>query len=186
MIATALFLLLHTTTLTSPASGLDRHMVDGWTQAGMAEAFAQAGLSDIVDSTADPNFPAITGRTRQGFPVQAVFMACDHRPPQPDDTCSGIFIAVAIPATEMRWAEIIVGSLEPDVVGFNASILPGRDANNQPNYSVSIGHYLVTDGGVGDGLAAEYLRRLIGLSDQTADFMLSDDPAHAQLWRLDQ
>jgi len=183
MMAIMLSLLLQLTPSPNDDLSAGVIMLQGWTRADMIEAFTAAGLSDIADTTVDPNFPTLTGRTARGFPVQAVFATCSGRPPAADDVCNGVDLSVVIPATEQRWADLIVESLEPAVPGVNAMTLPMMAADGPSGQVVSIGHYLVSDGGVTAEFAGEYLSFLLGVADQTAQFMLSDDPAHAQLWQ---
>ena len=183
MMAIMLSLLLQLTPSPNEDLSAGGAMVQGWTRADMIEIFTAAGLHDIANTTADPNFPTLTGRTARGFPVQAVFAVCGARPPAVDDLCNGVDLSIIIPATEQRWADVIVASLEPAVPGVNAMTLPVMSAGGPSGQVVSIGHYMVSDGGVTAQFAGEYLSFLLGIADQTAQFMLTDDPAHAQLWQ---
>ena len=167
------------------ASIANAQTVSGWTQADVELALGQNGLSGVEDNTVDPNFPSMVGRTADGFLASGVRMACHAYPAAADDHCNAVWISVHIPATEMRWARLIIDSLERqgrNPLGVNANLFHLIEESGETRPIVTLSHYLISDGGVSPGLLEHQIRNLLSFADQTRDFMLSDDIAHSALW----
>jgi hypothetical protein len=140
------------------------------------QAIKNVGVTDIRDHTADANFPSFGGVHSQGASLQATLYACDIGA----ERCRGVQILSLIPATSVRNAEIIVGSIERSAFGLDAEVV---ELVNRPDaVAVMISQYLVYDYGVSDKLLAIALDQFSSVIDQTKGFMLKDDPAHADLW----
>ena len=158
---------------------------DGDTIPGWTETHALEALRDVRVSTVDPRFPDTQGYTASGFPISLVRMACTDAVPEPTDTCSGIWITAVLPATERQWAEKIVNSLERDAngpPGVHARVGQLANARGERSPTVVVSSYLIADGGVSTQLLPDQLAYLLRIVDQTREFMLTDDPAHAALW----
>ena len=144
-------------------------------------AMQEAGMTDLTDRTVDQRYPSIGFVQPEGFTIQSTLFACRV----PAGGCSGAELSAIIPATTRANAEIIEGSIERSLFGFDASVTELKyesSAAASGQFAVMISAYLVYDHGVSDALFPETLRTLLGIVAQTKDFMLSDDPAHAQLW----
>jgi len=162
--------------------------IQGWTEADVLAALNDANLADVAVDTADPNLPSIGARTSDGFPVSIVRMACQEMPPRPETICRGAWIIIAIPATEQRYADIIVASLERQAqppLGVNGILEGMIHEDGSTTAAVALSSYLVADDGIHPGLLSYTVNSLLGYANQTRDFMLSDDPAHAALWPSD-
>ena len=156
--------------------------VEGWTKKDVMSSMERASLLKVSDKTADPNFPDIQGSTESGFTVTIIRMACPEQPPSPDDLCKGAWLTVFIPTTEPRWAENIVYSIDKSgVFGINASTIDFGSGDGS-KLAVSLSHYLAADGGVSPDLLYFQLGNLLEYTEQTREFLLSDDPAHEDLW----
>lgn len=160
-------------------------ILTGWSDVDARRELAAAGYPEIHDTTADPRFPSVQAYTPEGFSISIARMACAGNPTLPATRCSGAWVTVAIPATTEHWAENIVGSLErfgQNPVGVNTALSPivGPDGND--GFAVLHSAYVVSDGGVAEGLLTDHIEMLMNVSVQTRDFLLSDDPAHADLW----
>lgn len=94
-----------------------------------------------------------------------------------------------MPATTRENAERIERSIERSVFGFDASVTELRKKFDfSPNggnvkVAVLISTYLVYDHGASAKLYPDRLQALLKIVGQTKGFMLSDDRAHADLWR---
>lgn len=162
--------------------------VQGWTEADALAALNDANLADVAVDTADPNLPSVGARTSDGFPVSIVRMACQEMPPRPDTICRGAWIIIVIPATEQRFADIIIASLEREAqppLGVNGFLVDLVQEDGSTTAAVALSSYLVADDGIHPSLISYTVNSLLGYANQTRDFMLSDDPAHAALWPVD-
>jgi len=140
------------------------------------QALADVGVVEIGDRTADVNFLSFGGRHSEGASLQATLYACDVAAQR----CRGVELISIIPATSLRAAQIIVGSIERSAFGIDAKIF---DIQNRPGaVAVMITTYLVYDYGVSDQLLTIALEQFFKVVGQTKGFMLRDDPAHADLW----
>lgn len=157
-------------------------VVDALTVTEARSAMREAGLSGLTDTTADPEFPSISARQAEGFVIQTTLFACE--PSQ--DRCRGVDVSSVIPATTLANAEIIESSIEQTAFGVDAVVVeaefPYGTASREPQYAVMLSSYLVYDHGVSDGLYQDTLLQMLDYITQTREFMLSDDPAHAELW----
>jgi hypothetical protein len=139
-------------------------------------ALVAVGLSDVGDQTADPKFPTFGGHHSDGVNLQATLFACDTAAQR----CRGVELAALIPATSLRNAQVIVGSIERSAFSIDAQFF---DLPNGPDsYAVMISSYLVYDYGVSEQLLSIALGHFASVIGQTKGFMLKDDPAHAELW----
>ncbi len=159
--------------------------ITGWTQGEVIAAFQAAGLTGVEDNTVDPNFPDIQARFLDRFQVSAVRMACSTAPPTPEANCAGVWLTVAMPSTETRWAQKIVASLErrgTPPLAVNAFLHPITTPDWEYGPIVMLDQYVIANGGVHHNLLSEHLSTLLGFVDQTEDFMIRDDPRHIDLW----
>jgi hypothetical protein len=140
-------------------------------------AMIAAGLPEPTDRTADPDFPSLGSGAGDKVGVQITLYGC-----RPDGRCLGAQLFATIRATEARFADIIVGSVEQSVAGFDAQRLDVPTADGT-DYVVMIKGYIMFDYGVSPRLLPEMTASLLGIVDQTKVFMLEDDPSHAELWR---
>jgi len=162
--------------------------VHGWTEADVLSALNDANVSNVAIDTADPNLPSVGARTADGFPVSIVRMACQVMPPRPETICKGAWIIIVIPATEQRFANIIIASLERQAqppLGVNGLLEEMMREDGSTTAAVALSSYLVADDGIHPGLLSYSVNSLLGYANQTREFMLSDDPAHAALWSGD-
>lgn len=145
-------------------------------------AMRQAGLSGLTDMTVDPQFPSISARQAEGFVIQTTLYACEP----PDELCRGVEVSSVIPATTLTNAEIIEASIEQSAFGIDAVVVeaefPYGSEARDPQYAVMLSTYLVYDHGVSDTLYLSTLESMLDYITQTKQFMLLDDPAHAELW----
>lgn len=159
--------------------------VQGWTETDVLAALNNANLASVAIDTADPNLPSVGARTTDGFPVSIVRMACLEMPPRPETICRGAWISLAIPATEERFADIIISSLERQAqppLGVNGFVQEMVREDGSTAAVVFLSNYLVGDEGIHPELLSYSVNSLLGYAYQTRDFMLSDDPAHSALW----
>ena len=140
------------------------------------QALTEVGLAEIENHTVDPNFPSFGGEHSEGTSLQATLYACDVV----KERCRGVQLLSIIPATTLRNAQIIVGSIENSAFSIDAEVI---DLVNRPgSVAVLIKSYLVYDYGVSDKLLTIALGQFSSVIDQTKRFMLQDDPAHGELW----
>ena len=185
--ASAIWLIAAGLALSACATGADGrsgsgNAVTALTVPEARSAMRQAGLSGLTDMTVDPQFPSISARQAEGFVIQTTLYACDP----PDDLCRGVEVSSVIPATTLNNAEVIEASIEQSAFGVDAVVVeaefPYGTASREPQYAVMLSTYLVYDHGVSDGLYLTTLRSMLDYITQTKEFMLLDDPAHAELW----
>ncbi|MHA6288249.1 hypothetical protein [Maricaulis sp. CAU 1757] len=155
--------------------------INGWTEADILAAMDAVQLAEISDNTADARFPSTQGRTPRGFPVSVVRMACSQQEAIEAQSCRGLWITLAVVTTEHHWATKIQGSIERASLPFNPSVGETTGADT-PKPLILIDTYLVSDGGVSDRLLVSELSDLLDIANQTAESLLLDDPAHADLW----
>lgn len=142
-------------------------------------AMIDAGLMDFAERTIDTRYPSISALQSDGFTIQTTLFACGNS----GGPCKGAELLSVMPATTRENAEIIERSIERTVFGFDCSVTRFRDPSGEGgHFAVLISTYLVYDHGVSDMLFPEMLDRLLFIVSQTRDFMLSDDPAHEELW----
>ena len=157
-------------------------VVDALSPSEARSAMRQAGLSGLTDTTADPEFPSISARQAEGFVILTTLFACE--PSQ--GRCRGVEVSSIIPATTLANAEIIEASIDQTAFGVDALVveaeIPFGATSRDPQYAVMLSSYLVYDHGVSDGLYLTTLQLMLDYIAQTKEFMLSDDPAHAELW----
>jgi hypothetical protein len=159
-----------------PQSSRDAKAVTSVTYDEVKRALADAGATRIRDHTADPNYPSFGGEHSQGASLQATLYACDTV----KERCRGVRLLSIIPATSLRNAEVIVGSIESSAFGIDAEVV---DLVNRPgSVAIFIKTYLVYDYGVSDKLLSIALDQFVSVIEQTKGFMLKDDPGHADLW----
>lgn len=140
-------------------------------------AMVEAGLPEPTDRTADPRFPGLGASPGDKVGIQITLYGC-----KPDGRCLGAQLFATIRATQARFADIIVGSVEQSVAGFDAQRLDVPTADGT-DHVVMIKGYVMFDYGVSPRLLPEMTASLLGIVDQTKVFMLEDDPGHADLWR---
>jgi len=162
------------------ARAADEPIVAWATMEDARAALLAAGLPEPADNTADPRFPGLRSDAGDKAGIQITLMACGS-----DERCLGAQLIATIPATEQRYADIIVGSIEHSVAGFDAVAIAFADAQGDMAHAVQIKGYLMFDYGVSPTLLPDMTAYLRGIVEQTKDFMLQDDPAHADLWRTD-
>lgn len=141
----------------------------------------QAGLSAPTDMTSDPEFPSVAARQADGFVIQTTLFACEVS----NQACRGAEITSVIPSTTLTNAEIIEASIEQTAFGVDAVVVEADipyGVSRDPQYAVMLSSYLVYDHGVSDSLYLDTLLLMRDYISQTKAFMLSDDPAHAELW----
>jgi hypothetical protein len=137
-----------------------------------------AGLSDISDRTGDPSYPSVGGISDDGFGVQITLHHCRDT----DDLCGGVWFVAYIPSTSVANAQIIEGSLERSVVGMDVQVIP--NVGSVPA-AVEISTFILLEHGASEEIVPVTLGFLLSVVSETKGFMLSDDPAHADLWRRD-
>lgn len=170
-----------TLAFTAPAGA---QVVNGWTEADTLAALETAGLGAPSVSTADPSFPAVQAHTPEGFAVSVVRMACETATITPDTICTGAWVSIAIPTTTADWARTIVDALESHAqnpLGVNG-LTAGVEGEATAGGAVMLSAYVVADGGVAPGLLDDHIAGLLLIAEQARDFLLADDPAHADLW----
>lgn len=159
--------------------------IEGWTEAGTLQALQANHVTEIEQTTTDPNFPNISGRDASGTLINIVRLACTDTPPAEDSLCAGAWISTVLVTTEYRFAVKIRDSLERHAnapLGINATIQFSTDETGQGTPIIILQTYLVADGGVHPELLSQAISNLLGVTDQTREFLLLDDPAHERLW----
>lgn len=159
--------------------------IEGWTEADAFQALQTNHVTEIEKTTTDPSFPNISGRDASGTLVNIVRMACTQTPPTAESSCAGAWISTALATTEYRFAVKIRDSLERHAnapLGVNAAIQFSTDEMGQVTPIIILQTYLVADGGVHPELLSQTISNLLGITDQTREFLLLDDPAHERLW----
>lgn len=159
--------------------------IEGWTEADAFQALHANHVTEIEQTTTDPNFPSISGSGASGTLVNIVRMACTQSPPTAESLCAGAWISTALATTEYRFAVKIRDSLERRAnapLGVNSAIQFSTDETSQGTPIITLQTYLVADGGVHPELLSQAISNLLGITDQTREFLLLDDPAHERLW----
>jgi len=135
------------------------------------EEFKQFDLEIGPGNGPDPRFPSVFGARADGFTITGVLYGCG----QPDGGCVGLSLMTGMPTREEKYARIIEVSVERYAVGFDAWVQPGSAI-------VVLETYMAFDGGVSDRLLPSTLDAMLGMIDQTKNFMLKDDPRVHEVW----